>query len=148
MLFYTQQKRNFLKNQEITTVSSDYEDPYFKNAYRWLKSQYRDKTQRPFPDQNALIWGWPDKETAFWYAKDMPRNQYLLEIEVPNDTILVSDYFAWHAVLNNWEPESWPYIFDESQMRQHKMLEPDETFTPQLVTDHICRKNIKNIFCK
>ena len=148
MLFYTQQNRSFLQNKEITTVTAKYENPDFKKPYSWLKHQYQIRVNPHFNIENAFIWGWPDKETALWYAKDMSRDQYLLEIEVDDNTILTSDFFGWHAVLNNWEPETWPFIFNEQDMRNHNLLEPDETFTPQLITDHIYRKNIKNIFCK
>lgn len=72
----------------------------FRRPYKWLCRQMEERgialKQRP------PMWAWPKKP-------DLRRNHHLekgkrgyrLELEVPDELVLVSNFEAWHCVLND-----------------------------------------------
>lgn len=146
MRFFTEQDKRFLKNQDVLTASTAFEDEYLTKAYPFMKKAYRERINPNFSDKQALIWGWPSRSEAFWYYQNMPKSKVIIEAEIPDSEVLVSDFFIWHLVLNNISPEFWQDIFSEQALRKDGLLLEDESFTPQLVTDHIDRKNIIDVF--
>jgi hypothetical protein len=107
----------------------------FKPAYRWMIDQMLAKgIQRPKDAGNYPVWAWYK-----FNGKSRPNMRYLnpkkealalLELEVPDEQVLLSDYIAWHSVLNysyvasseaEWDQyhadkvsreSTWPRIFD------------------------------------
>ena len=146
MLFYTQQHVNFLKNKEILYPDPAFEDGYLKQFYPFMKQAYHDKINQDFDVSSGLIWGWPTISEAFLYYEDMPKSDVIIEANIPDTQVLKSDFDAWHLVLNNYMPEVWPHMFSEEALHKDGFLENADTFTPQLVIDHLDRKNICNVF--
>lgn len=83
-------------------------DSQFAKAYTWLAGQMRTRIGPP-PEHTAFpAWAW---HTVNWQHKrpDMRRSEFrgfedahvLMELEIPDDDILLSDYDTWHIVLNN-----------------------------------------------
>ena len=87
-------------------LSESYEE--FKDAYEWIVSKMNEKNIVCNGTKPALpIWAW---HTYDWENKcpdldyvgrtDMPN--ICIELEIPDNQVLLSDYTAFHNVLNNW----------------------------------------------
>ena len=88
-------------NIEQSTFASD---PQTRAAYRWMAGQMK-KRIGPAPEGVQYpVWCFvkrPDLRTERWQWG--PKGRYgLMEIEVPDARVLVSEFDEWHAVLNRW----------------------------------------------
>ena len=103
---------NILKHKEVyrcnTKLSENYID--FKDAYLWIAGEM-DRRGIPHPKNVQLpLWAW---HTRDWKHKKpdfrtvglgTPNKKYAcIEFEIPDNLALLSDYNAWHYVLN----KSW-----------------------------------------
>ena len=95
-------KYTFDKTKE--PMRNDYEQ-----AYLWLEEQMKSVgIVRKNPD-DPLVWAWhtyacehicpPLDNVDVW---TYPRDEVMLEVEVPDDQVMLSDFDKWHDVLNNW----------------------------------------------
>lgn len=95
-----------------TNLSTNYTD--FHNPYLWLV-QEMDKRQIPHPDNVTLpLWAWHTFDKK--HKKPDFRQKCLgnrgvryacIELEIPANEVLLSDFDAWHFVLNNaWYDDS------------------------------------------
>lgn len=90
-------------------VNEDYISEYFKPAYQWMRTKMKEKIGEPknkkifFP-----VWAW--HTTLFNHKKpDLRKNVYgkkdewyvCIEIEIPDEEVVLSDFESWHFVLNN-----------------------------------------------
>ena len=85
-------------------------DPQFTAAYDWLTCQM-EKRIGPAPEGVIYpVWAWyqfgdkqkPDLRKERW-ANGGPGEKYAcILLEVPDREVLLSDFGAWHFVLNNW----------------------------------------------
>lgn len=80
--------------------------PQFEHAYQWLTKQMGYKIKPPNND-SVPIFGWykQDGKPGVTNLK-LPVNQYqqemmLLELDIPDNKIVLSDYALWFDVLNN-----------------------------------------------
>lgn len=113
----------------------------FAQAYDWMVEQMKYRIGKPPDGVKVPIWAWhthdwkhkkPDLRLGeFWYSSPM----LCIEIELPDEQVLLSDEEEWHFVLNNWylsedeqeseridalseeeqekiKPVSWKKIFD------------------------------------
>lgn len=99
----------FTCNQELAVYGED-----FKTPYAWMTKKM-DERKIPHPNNLTLpIWAW---HTRNWKHKkpDLREAAYdkrgtkavLLEVEIPDKEVLLSDYDEWHFVLNNsWIDDS------------------------------------------
>lgn len=81
----------------------------FESAYDWMVSQMEQRIGAATPGVKYPIWAWytlegknekPDlRKTEFRYYRE---NQACIELEVPDQDVLLSDECDWHIVLNNW----------------------------------------------
>lgn len=81
----------------------------FKKSYDWLVIQMEQKIGYKPKGVSYPIWAW---HTRDWqHKKPDLRNVGLgtkgeksvcIEIEIPDNCVLLSDYDAWHYVLNDW----------------------------------------------
>lgn len=100
------------------------EDPHFRRPYDWLVGHMvaRGMT-RPGPNVYPL-WAWTTEQRlreCYAAYEDEPAKDpegVLVEIEVPDDQVLLSDYMLWHCVLNGTNASDedralWPkLVFD------------------------------------
>lgn len=74
---------------------------HFKKPYQWLANQA--KRRIPGWTEDRPIWVWlkrPDlRRNRFVYGTNNER-LVLIELEVPRDQVLISDFDTWHCVLN------------------------------------------------
>ena len=84
------------------------DNPEFFNAYDWLNTYLEKKEKRP-EDVSYPIWAWyrrdskekkPDLRHAGYETSGT--KCVCIELEVPDDIVLLSDFDYWHWVLNNW----------------------------------------------
>lgn len=92
----------------------------YKPAYSWMKTQMHKRL--PNYSGDFPIWAWFNAPDSDYH---MEENDMIIEFEVPEDRILISNFGAWHSVLNN-QPmyfedreyskeeieKSWDLIFD------------------------------------
>lgn len=114
-------------------------DADYRAAYEWMAEQMRRRIGGPPPGCTAPVWAWkawfsskrakPDLR----HAGHLPRGTvaFRVQIEVPGDQVLLSDFARWVAILNNgwladneaefeaWERnppadhrESWERVFE------------------------------------
>ena len=79
----------------------------FAPAYNWLVAEMKKRVGEPPVGVKYPIWAWhthnwehkkPDLRLSdFWYSSPM----LCIEIEVPDEQVLLSDEENWHFVLNN-----------------------------------------------
>lgn len=79
----------------------------FKNAYLWMVEEMTKRNILAPENCDLPLWAW---HTTDWHH-DCPDfeymnysnngNQVCLEVEVPDEEVLLSDYDTWHYVLNN-----------------------------------------------
>lgn len=80
----------------------------FKSAYDWLVPEMEKRIGKKPNNINYPIWAW---HTRDWKRKkpDLRFSAYdkkgtkcvCLEIEIPDNEVVLSDFSAWHFVLNN-----------------------------------------------
>lgn len=113
------------------------DDALIREAYDWLAAEMEHSVARP--DSVELpVWAWfrnhgeerkPDRRRYFF--KGHPRSDPILELEVPDELVVLTDFDDWHSVLNGspilaeeeWEQdeyrsftadellESWQQVF-------------------------------------
>jgi hypothetical protein len=74
--------------------------PEFREAYQWLMEQMKERL--PGYSGRYPLWAWYHPKPDLRYAGLLPRGTRGVRIEfvAPVDRILLSDFDAWHAVLN------------------------------------------------
>jgi hypothetical protein len=81
---------------------------YFRHAYRWMSDQMRLRLSSHHA--RVPLWGWyhwqgikqcrPDLRASGHLAKGVMGVR--IEIELPEDSVLLSDFNSWHCVLNHY----------------------------------------------
>lgn len=102
-------------------------DDNFRQAYGWLIGEMEQTIPRP--DSVELpVWAWyrnygeqrkPDRRRMLYNR--YPREDAILELEVPDGLVLLSDFDSWHAVLNRF-----PILTEEEWE-----ADPDREFSPE-----------------
>lgn len=123
MVIYTIQSRQVL-DRLITNkkYTCDAEKSHYKNdfdtEYKWMAAQM-DNHAVPHPDNLIYpIWGWyrinGHAPTLNDLKNFMSKDDIILKINIPENKILLSDYDAWHYVLNNmwYDNSTSEYEFD------------------------------------
>jgi hypothetical protein len=147
------------KIQGVLTGNSAWAIQGFENAYQWMIDQM---VKRLGCQKCYSIWLWtekPDLRTRLrtnWGGK-IGSTYILLQVSVDDSMVLISEYHAWHCVLNNFplrlyeheevdKKESWERIFDIDALKGS----PYTTFTDGLhhttlqgITPAISIDNIK-----
>ena len=78
--------------------------------YSWLVSQMKKRIGPPPEGVSFPVWAWyqwredrkkPDLRWERWHCGFNGEKFYRLEIEIPDEQVLLSDFEAWHVPLNN-----------------------------------------------
>ena len=94
------------------------DDPIFARAYHWMAEQMRIRIgEPPIKGIEYPMWAWYQYNSA----KDNkpPRSSknmkdgvnVYMEIEIPDNEVLLSDYGSWHAPLNEGPIDDWKRIY-------------------------------------
>lgn len=94
----------------------------FSTAYNWLITQMNSRIKDKPSNVSYPIWAW---HTRDWKHKkpDLRQSGYdtsgtkcvCIEVEIPDKDVLLSDFDAWHFVLNDWwlddsqNEDEWDY---------------------------------------
>jgi len=136
--------------------------PDFCIPYRWMSEQMKNRLGL---DCSYPIWLWTAKPDLNQESL-LPEGEkgVLLTIEISDEYVLLSDFQAWHCVLNDWfcslteeedelfdegkislsKEESWERIFDLKLIRNSEMWITEEQLI-QGVTPSINKSQIKEI---
>ena len=101
-------RSEMLKPMEDELIGKKLE-PQFEAAYEWLAEQMEKRVGPRPEDVRFPVWAWymfdgkrkSDLRKERWMGKG-GEHMLCLELEVPDDQVLLSDYEEWHAVLNRW----------------------------------------------
>jgi len=78
-----------------------------KRAYEWMKEQTKLKTANPTNLSQDLLWAWAEWD-GYKAPIDLRRlgrsgeNYWRLDLLVPRDQVLLSNFQTWHLVLGGW----------------------------------------------
>jgi hypothetical protein len=121
------------------------DDPNFIYAYKWIAKQMRQRIgEPPINGIEYPIWAWYQYESS---KKRKPLRSPLdisegisvyMEIEVPDHNVLLSDFGAWHSVLNQGPIDDWKRIYqiiDTMEKEEGRQLQYEEY--PQNLRDRI-----------
>ncbi len=93
------------------------DDPTFIYGYNWMAQQMRQRIgEPPIEGIEYPMWAWFQYDSH--KKRKPPRSPYdipegisaYMEIEMPEKDVLLSDFSAWHAVLNQWPIDDWKEI--------------------------------------
>jgi len=103
--------------------------PDFKPAYDWMVAQMQVRLLPVTPGYPIWLWTTrPDLRESGYAERGTP--QVLLHCTLDPASVLLSDYMAWHHVLNEWtltweeaeeidQQKSWERIFDLEALAKH-----------------------------
>jgi hypothetical protein len=82
---------------------------YFDDAYDWLAEQMKKRIGNPPAGVKYPVWAWHTwkgtcKRPDLRYSGHAKRGTpcVLLEIEIPDEQVVLTDFDTWHFVLNKW----------------------------------------------
>lgn len=153
---------NNAKEKGYLEGNQDYITEGFLDSYKWMMKQMSKRLANY--QGNYPIWLWlkrPDLRQCGHLNKK--ERGVLLEAELNIDEVLISDFMAWHIVLNNGflaltevedklfeagklsmtKEESWTRVFDYKELRKYEYWEGIEDL--QAVTGRIEISRIKSI---
>ena len=104
-------------------------DKFFRNRYVWLCKEMREKIGKPPRNVTYPVWAWhtrnferkkPDLRCMGYGRRG--EKMVCMEIEIPDEQVLLSDFDAWHFVLNKWylNTDCWD---EETFDKDHKWLD-------------------------
>jgi hypothetical protein len=83
-------------------------DDFFKRSYDWLVSEMRERIGESPDGVEYPIWAWyllSGKNVKPDFRRMEFRNyegeQYIIEVEIPDEDVLLSDEEMWHLILND-----------------------------------------------
>ena len=121
--------------------------PYFKKSYDWLSDRMTEKIGPPPEGVKYPVWAWykqkgkhckPDLRSERWCYGDGNEEYTCIEIEVPDDKVVLSDFDTWHAILGNSmisdteeednAQEAYYYSLPEEQREKYKRTNWERVF--------------------
>ncbi|MCK4734714.1 MAG: DUF3841 domain-containing protein [Methanophagales archaeon] len=89
---------------ECTDIDADKAiDSWFRSAYDWMVRQLEQRVKN-YPCNKYPIWGWYHPKPDLRRSGHLPHGTSGVQVEflVSSDRVLLSDFEAWHTVLNCW----------------------------------------------
>ena len=118
----------------------------FEKAYDWLIEKMKEKIGQPPLNAKYPVWAW---HTWNWNRKKpdlrsphAKRGTELvcMEIEIPDEDVILTDFDSWHYVLNNWH-----HNYAKNEEEWDKIDEWIESLPPEEKQKEI-EKSWENIF--
>lgn len=110
-------KRGYLAGNE-----KHISEEWFRKSYHWLIGQMNERIGH---DNTFPVWMWDhlDLRKSF-FKQQVSDEMVLLQVEVPSEKVLASDFDTWHIVLND---AYFPYNEeDEEDFYEKKTLRTEE----------------------
>lgn len=85
-------------------------EPFFLNAYGWMRFQMAERLDAYSGDYP--VWAWLKRPNMRQWSYEREPS-VMVVAEVPRGRMLLSDFDAWHSVLNHW----WISINEEEDER-------------------------------
>lgn len=110
------------------------DDEKFLKAYGWMAEQMRQRIgEPPIKDIKYPMWAWYQYTSA---KSKKPSRSYLdieegisvyMEIEIPDNEVLLSDFSNWHNVLNQWPQTNWKRIEKKTDLLEKETAKKEKT---------------------
>lgn len=130
------------------TADKRYANEYFKDPYTWMAEQMRKRLPDPPKEDLFPIWVWkkwssysdkPDLRCSHLLHPKTPG--ILLELDVPEEDVLLSDFDDWHSILNRGPNSATEKEWDDFYIKAGKILGD----TPVGIFDEGYPKELKDI---
>ena len=151
--FISEEELNILNETGKLVCDPSKVEPFYINAYDFMSSCLEKKCPKPDKAITYPRWAWyswensrnvPDTGILEFYP-----DMYLLEIDVPDNEVLLSDYDNWHFCLNyiylpktdeedDWFESQKPYLTDDAlkkRIRNSWLNIFDKDFPNRFITD-------------
>ena len=102
--------------------------------YNWMVSQMKKRIGSPPEGVTYPVWAWykwsytkrrPDLRAVRWYWGQKGAKFYRLEIEIPDNEVLLSDFDGWAwGILNSW-------LFSDTEEEDKKIEKFYESLSPE-----------------
>lgn len=101
------------------------DEPTFVHAYHWMAEQMRKRIgEPPIKGIEYPLWAWYQYNSA--KSNKPPRSLHdacegisaYIEIEIPEKDVLLSDFSAWHCVLNQGPINDWKRIWKKMESEE------------------------------
>lgn len=100
MKLFTYQHKNFYHPERLLLADEQYVHSDDIKNFQWMKKQLEIHLNSKL--DNYPIWVWPAKPDLRCSGHLSTKTQgVLLTLDVPDHLVLLSDFYAWHSVLNN-----------------------------------------------
>lgn len=79
----------------------EYVYEYFLDAYKWMMQQMKTRLRKY--NNEYPVWLWP-KRPDLRMSSHLPKGTkgILLQVNIPEADVLLSDFDAYHCILNDW----------------------------------------------
>ena len=136
-----------LKRDGVAYCTKPYwgDEPTFMYAYKWMAKQVRQRIgEPPINETKYPIWAWyqyvsSKKRKPLRSPMDIQEGvSAYMEIEIPEKDVLLSDFDAWHCVLNKGPVDDWKRIYkaiDTLEKEEERNLQFEDY--PQKLRDKI-----------
>jgi hypothetical protein len=97
------EKSGVLECNELHIDADKEIDSWLRPAYDWMVGQLEQQVKN-YPHKKYPIWAWYHPKQDLRRSGHLPRGTSGVRVEflVSSDRVLLSDFEAWHAVLNCW----------------------------------------------
>ena len=104
------------------------DDEKFMKAYSWMVDEMRQRIgEPPIKEIKFPMWAWYQYNSA--KSKKPPRSwldiqegvSAYMEIEIPDNEVLLSDFMNWHNVLNQYTLTNWKRIDKKTELLEKEV---------------------------
>lgn len=137
----TQAAWESLQSHGVLQAAKEHQDESWPDAYAWITQQLIRRVGPP-PDGDCVpLWGWYQCHSASKPRPDLrifrhnyPPGQYvLIELELPEPALMLSDFDAWHIALNgHYLPLSEDELAAYQADRERYEADPNEALAEDL----------------
>jgi len=133
----------YLRETGQLHASREHQAEEWPEAYEWIRSQLIRRVGPPPTNDAVPLWGWyqwqgrarmrPDLRTLRHHWGSAGNTYVLIECELPDDRVMLSDFEAWHVILNGrylspTDEEEAAYLADRKRYDQ----QPSEALAENL----------------
>lgn len=124
--------------------SENLKENNFQIAYNWMIKQMKRRKILPPKDVKVPLWAWYRRDYKhvrpdFRWVRDS-EIEVCMEINIPEEKVLLSDFEAWHFVLNDW------YYSPATNEQEWERLEKKFDSLPERKQKQVKEKSWQRIF--